>query len=125
MCVRAGGAGGAAELLRKFYAVLAERVYAMEDAIRTRERVRLRDVAHRVAGSGSTMGHPELTELGRALELALNVGVLWEQLEPMALRFLTAARGGIEAALDALRRTSGATTADDVALELRRGRGYR
>ncbi len=38
------------------------------------------------------MGHPELTELGRALELALNVGVLWEQLEPMALRFLTAAR---------------------------------
>jgi len=81
-----------ADLLQKFYAVLAERVYAMEDAIRSHERVRLRDVAHRVAGSGSTMGHPELTELGRALEVALNESAGWEAVEPLALRFLTAAR---------------------------------
>ncbi len=80
------------ELLQKFYAVLAERVYAMEDAIRTKERVRLRDVAHRVAGAGGAMGHPELTELGRALEVVINDGVPWEQVEPHALRFLTASR---------------------------------
>jgi len=80
------------DLLQKFYAVLAERVYVMEDAVRSKERVRLRDVAHRVAGSGSTMGHPELTELGRMVETTLNEGVAWEQLEPLALRFLTASR---------------------------------
>lgn len=80
------------ELLQRFYAVLAERVYAMEEAMRTKDRVRLRDVAHRVAGSGGTMGHPELTELGRALEQGIAGGAAWEALEPGARRFLTAAR---------------------------------
>ncbi len=80
------------ELLHKFYAVLAERVYAMEEAIRMKERARLRDLAHRVAGAGGAMGHPELTDLGRALEIAINEGAAWEQVEPTALRFLTASR---------------------------------
>jgi CheY-like chemotaxis protein/HPt (histidine-containing phosphotransfer) domain-containing protein len=80
------------ELLQRFYVVLAERVYALEDAVRAKERVRIRDVAHRVAGSGSTMGHPELTDLGRALEQLLGDGTPWESIEPAAQRFLTAAR---------------------------------
>jgi signal transduction histidine kinase/CheY-like chemotaxis protein len=80
------------ELMQRFYVVLAERVYAMEDAIRKQDALRARDIAHRVAGSGSTMGHPELTDLGRALEQTLGEGVGWEAVEPTALRFLTAAR---------------------------------
>lgn len=80
------------ELLQRFYAVLSERVYAMEEAIRMKDRVRLRDVAHRVAGSGGTMGHPELTELGRALEQVIGAGADWTAIEPAAQRFLGASR---------------------------------
>ncbi len=80
------------ELLQKFYGVLAERVYAIEDALRLEDRVRLKDVAHRLAGSGSALGHPELTELGRLVEASLARQDAWSAVEPLATKLLGAAR---------------------------------
>ena len=80
------------ELIERFYALLVERAYAIEEALGTREGARLRDIGHRIAGSGATMGYPELTELGRALERSVASGDGWTEVEAHALALLSAAR---------------------------------
>ncbi|MBL8788300.1 MAG: response regulator [Deltaproteobacteria bacterium] len=84
------------DLLERFYAVLGERVHQLDEILRTGDRARLRDTAHRVAGSGATMGHPELTELGRAVERALVDGEVWEVAMALGMRLHAAARDASE-----------------------------
>jgi len=84
------------DLLVRFYAVLGERAHQLDDILRTGDRGRLRDVAHRIAGSGATMGHPELTDLGRAVERAVVDGEVWEVVMALAMRLHAVARDAAE-----------------------------
>jgi signal transduction histidine kinase/DNA-binding response OmpR family regulator/HPt (histidine-containing phosphotransfer) domain-containing protein len=80
------------ELLLRFYGVLAERAHALDEALRERDRAKVRDIAHRVAGSGGTMGHPELTTLGREVDTLASRDEPWEQVEGPGRRLLATLR---------------------------------
>ena len=80
------------ELLLRFYGVLSERAHALDEALGVRDKARVRDVAHRVAGSGGTMGHPEITELGREVDNLVNRDATWESVEDAAVRLLSVLR---------------------------------
>lgn len=80
------------ELIERFYALLEERVYAIDEALSAREPARLRDIGHRIAGSGATMGYPELTELGRALERSVASGDGWTEIEARAVALSSASK---------------------------------
>ena len=83
------------ELIERFYALLAERVYALEEGLSVKEPARLRDIGHRIAGSGATMGHPELTEHGRWLERTVAGGAEWPEVEARANALLDVAREAV------------------------------
>jgi HPt (histidine-containing phosphotransfer) domain-containing protein len=80
------------DLLRRFYSLLTERVLSLEEGIAAKNPASLRDVAHRIAGSGATMGHPELTRIGREVEGVVARGEPWEVVEALARQMLEAVR---------------------------------
>jgi len=92
----AGGEGGRpdvpVDLLTRYYGVLSERVFGLEEGLALSDAARLRDLAHRIAGSGATMGHPELTELGRLVERSVIDDAGWHAIGALGERLLVATR---------------------------------
>lgn len=84
------------ELIERFYALLDERAYALEEGLLARDAARLRDIGHRIAGSGATMGHPELTDHGRNLERVVASGAAWDQVETTARELMRLTREASE-----------------------------
>ncbi len=80
------------DLLTRYYGMLSERVLGLEEGLAACDAARLRDLAHRIAGSGATMGHPELTELGRLVERAVIDDAGWEAIGALGARLLMATR---------------------------------
>jgi signal transduction histidine kinase/DNA-binding NarL/FixJ family response regulator/HPt (histidine-containing phosphotransfer) domain-containing protein len=78
------------DLLTRYYGMLSERVMGLEEGLAACDAARLRDLAHRIAGSGATMGHPELTELGRLVERAVIDDAGWEAIGALGARLLAA-----------------------------------
>jgi len=80
------------DLLTRYYGMLSERVLGLEEGLAASDPARLRDLSHRIAGSGATMGHPELTELGRLVERAVIDDAGWEAIGALGARLLMATR---------------------------------
>ena len=70
-----------ADLLRKFLALLPERINAIEQAMRDQDLAALSSLAHQMKGVAGGYGFPTITDAAKHLEVSVNAN---ESLETLA-----------------------------------------
>lgn len=77
-------------IIPRYFEIQQEQVRILEQAIQGQDSSTIQSIGHKLKGTGSSYGFPELTELGAALEIAGKNNALSEarEIKQTVLNFL-------------------------------------